>query len=77
MIDQHVREGTHHFASPENGFINIGLYNPAVTESTVLRVLTDLVFDNCQHGELYDRTTRHKFTKAKSRGVLELKSLLN
>ena len=77
VIDQHVREGTHHFASLENGFINIGLYNPGVTESTVLRVLTDLVFDNCQHGELYDRTTRHKFTKAKSRGVLELKSLLN
>ena len=76
VIDQHAREGTHHFACPENGFINLGLYNPGETESAVLRVLSDLVTDIRRYGELYDRTTRHKFTKAKSRAILELRNLL-
>ena len=77
VIDQHAREGTHHFASPENGFINIGLYNPGETESTVLRVFSELVVDIRRYGELYDRTTRHQFTKAKSRAILELRRLLD
>ena len=77
VIDQHAREGTHHFASPENGFINIGLYNPGETESSALRVLSGLVTDIRKYGELYDRTKRHKFTKAKSRTIRELKSLLD
>ncbi len=76
VIDQHAREGTHHFARPENGFLNLGLYNPGVTEHGVWETLSVLINDVARFGELYDRTTLHNFTKAKSRGVLEIKRLL-
>ncbi len=77
VIDQHAREGTHHFACPENGFINLGLYNRGKTERAVFSVLSDLIEDVGKHGELYDKTTYHKFTKAENRGILEIKSLLS
>jgi hypothetical protein len=77
VIDQHAREGTHHFACPENGFINLGLYNPGKTESAVLSVLSDLIKDASKHGELYDKTTPHKFTKKENHGISEIKSLLS
>ena len=77
VIGQHAREGTHHIACRENGFINLGLYNPGKTEPAVLSALSDLVEDPGKHGELYDKTTHHKFTKAENRGILEIKSLLS
>jgi len=76
VIDQHVREGTHHFARRENGFINLGLYNPGVTELAVLRTLSNLIKDRASLGELYEQTSHHQFTKAESRGVIEIKRLL-
>ena len=30
VIDQHAREGTHHFACPENGFINLDDNKPGL-----------------------------------------------
>ena len=77
VIDQHAREGTHHFACPENGFINLGLYNPGETERAVSCALSALIEDVGKHGELYDKTTHHKFTKAGNRGILEIKGLLS
>jgi len=77
VIGQHAREGTHQFACRENGFINLSLYNPGKTEPAVLSALSDLVEDPGKHGELYDKTTHHKFTKAENRGILEIKSLLS
>lgn len=76
VIDQHPREGTHHFACPENGFINLGLYNPGITEAQVLNTLSELVTNSDRLGELYDQTCRHHFTKAESQGVGEIKKLL-
>jgi spore coat polysaccharide biosynthesis predicted glycosyltransferase SpsG len=76
VIDQHVREGTHHFACEENGFVNLGLYNPGVTEQEVFRTLSKLIKDPSLRSELYEKTTRHTFAKVDNRGILEIKNLL-
>jgi len=76
VVEQHAREGTHRFACPENGFINVGLYNAAQTSLAVERAFADLVADNRELGKLYDKTVRHNFSKSKSRGIIEIKRLL-
>jgi len=76
VIDQHSREGTHHFARPENGFVNLGLYNPGVTERELLKTLSQLITDQGLHGALYDGTVQHTFSKESNPGIIEIKNLL-
>jgi len=76
VIDQHPREGTHNFACPINGFVNLGLYDPGVTESKVLETLESLVASYDQYERLYEKLLPHNFSKTTSKGITEIKMLL-
>ena len=66
VIAQHDREFTHSFATEENGFLPLGLYDPESTEKLVEKELNNLVTDASLREMLHQRMTRHHFTANKA-----------
>ena len=66
VIAQHDREFTHSFATKENGFLPLGLYEPESTEKLVEKELNNLVTDASLREMLHQRMTRHHFTANKA-----------
>ncbi len=66
VIAQHDREFTHSFATKENGFLPLGLYEPKSTEKLVEKELNNLVTDASLRKMLHQRMTHHHFTANKA-----------
>jgi len=69
VIAQHDREITHAFATEENGFIPLGLYQAGKTTTLVLSALEKLVRDIEFRQQLYKRTTAFNFSGNKTKIV--------
>jgi spore coat polysaccharide biosynthesis predicted glycosyltransferase SpsG len=77
VIDQHAREGTHHFACPENGFLNLGLYSLGTTENRVMETFSKIVENHELFDALYEKLEAHHFEKTQCKTIQEIQSLLN
>ena len=66
VIAQHDREFTHSFATKENGFLPLGIYEPESTEKLVKEELNNLVTNVSLREMLHQRMTRHHFTANKA-----------
>ena len=77
VIDQHAREGTHHFACPENGFLNLGLYSLDTTENKVMETFSKIVENHELFEALYEKLESHHFEKTQCKTIQEIQSLLN
>ena len=69
VIAQHDREFTHAFATEDNGFIPLGLYQNEKTTTLVLSSLKRLVGDTEFRHHLYRRTTAFNFSGNKRKIV--------
>lgn len=77
VIAQHEREVTHAFASEENGFVPLGLYNPDKTESVLKEALKELVLNTDYREMLHRRLVKQRFVGNKSKVLSRLNVLLN
>jgi spore coat polysaccharide biosynthesis predicted glycosyltransferase SpsG len=76
VIAQHERELTHSFASLENGFIPLGLYDPGKTEKRVQQALRNLITNGSLRKTLHQRMSQHRFSENKERVLRQLNKLL-
>ncbi|MBI1388547.1 MAG: cytidine 5'-phosphate N-acetylneuraminic acid synthetase [bacterium] len=71
VIAHHEREATHHFAHEGNGFINLGVFVPGVTDEIVEEQFKCLLHDRELRKRLWKATLPHDFI-ANKRKVLSL-----
>ena len=76
VIAQHQREVTHAFASEENGFLPLGLYQEGETELILEEALKKLVLNTGYRKELYNRLLEHRFVENKDKVVSRLQQIL-
>jgi len=77
VIAQHEREVTHAFASEQNGFIPLGLYQPGKTETEVVKGLKRLINDTPYREQLVNNMSLHQFTKNKEIVVDMIQTILD
>jgi len=76
VIAQHEREVTHAFASEQNGFISLGIYQAGKTEQQVVEKLKHLALDTSYRQQLFSRMSSCRFTKNKETVVNMIRELL-
>jgi spore coat polysaccharide biosynthesis predicted glycosyltransferase SpsG/CMP-N-acetylneuraminic acid synthetase len=76
VISHHERETTHLFASLENGFINLGIYNENKTNDEILHYLEKLFIDVNYRKKLIENTYRFDFIRNKKKVVEKILSLI-
>jgi spore coat polysaccharide biosynthesis predicted glycosyltransferase SpsG/CMP-N-acetylneuraminic acid synthetase len=76
VIGQHKREVTHAFASRKNGFVQMGLYKPGVTEERVRSSLKKLIQDTKHRRDLHRRLVPYRFHRNKTYVLKALNNLL-
>jgi len=69
VLSHHPRERTHLFSIEAHGFINLGLYDPGLTEEKVLAAFKRLVNDTAYRKSLFTRMKPFRFNKNKTRVV--------
>lgn len=71
VIPQHAREGTHTFASEDNGFVPLAIYHKDKTVIEVKEALERLLDDTEHRHMLYSRQTKYSFSDNKKH-ILDL-----
>jgi spore coat polysaccharide biosynthesis predicted glycosyltransferase SpsG/CMP-N-acetylneuraminic acid synthetase len=77
VIAHHEREANHVLACEENGFINLGVYQPSTLPELLRHHLVRLLTERDFRKKLYDRTKRLNFLKNKSKVLSLLGELLS
>lgn len=72
VISHHERENLHRFSSIENGYINLGVYQPGKTEKWVLEEFLRILDDHSFRSELFQKTLAHDFSQNKSKVVKKI-----
>ncbi|MDD5090793.1 MAG: hypothetical protein PHQ23_07725, partial [Candidatus Wallbacteria bacterium] len=76
IVSQHLRESTHRFSCPENGFVNLGVYTKGLTEPLLEREFKKLAGNTRHRRKLFDRVSRFSFSKNKAKVVKLILDLL-
>jgi spore coat polysaccharide biosynthesis predicted glycosyltransferase SpsG len=76
IISQHAREGTHHFSSEENGFINLGQYQAGITEEKVDEALAELIGNDVLRRKMYEKLVPHNFSSTKAVVIKKIEAVL-
>ncbi|HIF35527.1 MAG TPA: hypothetical protein EYQ71_02510 [Candidatus Thioglobus sp.] len=76
VISQHQREETHGFASEENGFVTLGLFQNKKTELDVLKQLINLLDNEEYRRNLFNRVLKFKFNANKNKIINKIISFL-
>lgn len=66
VLSHNVRESSHFFASSENGFLNMGQFDPDDDLTRLLGCVQNLVGEPCQREELHTRMQPFDFTKSRA-----------
>lgn len=77
VIAQHEREVTHAFASKQNGFIPLGIYQLGITEQQARDQLKRLILDNTHRQRLFKKMNSCRFTNNKEIVVNMIRGLFN
>jgi spore coat polysaccharide biosynthesis predicted glycosyltransferase SpsG len=77
VIAQHEREVTHAFASEQNGFIPLGIYQSGTTEQQARDQLKRLILDNTLRQRLFKKMNSCRFTNNKEIVVNMIRGLFN
>jgi spore coat polysaccharide biosynthesis predicted glycosyltransferase SpsG/CMP-N-acetylneuraminic acid synthetase len=76
IISQHPREATHCFSQPQNGFLNLGIFNAKQTKLELVKALNTLVLESETRQKLFKRMQTFDFSNNKKKVVEVILNLL-
>jgi len=71
VISQHPREQSHSFASLDNGFVELGVYQKGYTEDLIKKSIKNLFFNNDYRKKLFSEMKNYSFQNNK-KNVLKM-----